>query len=317
MRNVEAICLPEVSKLPNLSKCSQQEKQNSSINYKLINSDYSYAIRSNALAGISFKSKYKSAYIEHKLMQILEDDRFRSIPVILKIKPKFISRIAAAVTNNPEQRRVLFVSGLSGSGKTTAIKDAVSELSNNNGVISYLNGDNFFYDISEELKKAGSFDALINSGKNMDIPDVVDLKRMAKTAKRLVKGEQKIMIPYYDYATGGVVDNIIPVTPPNKGGIIIGDTIHGLGPAFSKVRDIGMYVDCPEDVITSRWYGRSAERGRTGKDADTLYKSVMDTANIHIKPYKKNADLVINGLADREDSAATLSQLFKVMAGAK
>jgi len=315
MRSIAEIRLPQISKTQSYNKCPKPEVQ-TEINNKLMSSDSSFAIRSSALAGISFKSNIKAAYVEDKLMQILDIGKSIKVPVILDFDQKSISRIAKDVANNPEQRRALLISGMSGAGKSTLIDHATRQLRNDK-IITIIQGDNFYHDISKELKEAGSFDALLAKGKNLDIPGAVNLEQMAKTIKKLVNGEENIKIPYYDFITGGVTQDHILLPSIEKGGIVIGDSIFALGPELKHVRDIGMYVHCPEDVITQRWYDRAASRGRTGKDADSLYETVMKSANTHIKAYKDNADIVVNGQANINDSADIISQFFKVIASVK
>ena len=109
-------------------------------------------------------------YLQTKFKQIFLYDKKQETPIINAINPNFISRFTKRIINNPSKRMLIGVTGESASGKSTIcleIKNVIEQLSM---PVTVLSTDNYFNDISDLINKYGSFDAVRDSGYDVDAP---------------------------------------------------------------------------------------------------------------------------------------------------
>ena len=99
-------------------------------------------------------------YLQTKFKQALAYDKKAEKSVIVSIKDDFISRFAKRLINNPQKRILIGITGESASGKSTICSEISKFISRFNQPVAIVKTDNYFNDISDLIKKYGSFDAL-------------------------------------------------------------------------------------------------------------------------------------------------------------
>jgi uridine kinase len=76
---------------------------------------------------------------------------------------------------------------------------------------------------------------------------------------------------------------------------------EGLFTLTDKVKDafnFKIYVDIPEELKRERFFVRAEERG-LGDSAEHIYANANSKAEVHIRPCKECADIILSGAADR------------------
>ena len=241
---------------------------------------------------------YLAQQIEKSLKEIIEEDMRSEQPLFINIKNGFIRKLALNIVSNPQARILIGVSGESASGKSTlatkvldiCLSDKYKNLS------TLITSDNYYKDASEKLKAAGSYEALFEQGFNLDEPQAVDLDLLKEDLGRIKNGEV-IFTPEYNFFTIESIPHKIRVAPAK---IILTEGLFVLEEKLRELLDISIYVHTPADIIKERWYKRAITRGKEGKAADMLFEIVNEGAKKYIRPYAKDADIVISGLTSEE-----------------
>ncbi|MDD3593630.1 MAG: hypothetical protein PHX18_03280 [Candidatus Gastranaerophilales bacterium] len=232
--------------------------------------------------------------IASKLIEIVNDDRAVENPLFLEFKPGFIDRLALNIVKNPHKSIAIGVSGESASGKTTLARKILDICVNekNKSLYTIIPSDNYYKDKSQELKDAGSYEALFERGFSLDEPAAVDLELLRKDLLRIKSGK-KISTPEYDFITIASIPHKIEKKPAK---VILLEGLFVLENMLKEHLDVSIYVHTPADVIKDRWYKRSVSRGKTGRAADMLFEIVNKGAKLYVRPYAKDADIVISGV---------------------
>ena len=178
------------------------------------------------------------------------------------------------------------VTGGSCAGKTTLAEALSARLGDRLVVLQF---DDYYHDhghLSVEER------ALVN----YDHPDSLDDLAAGLTVE----------VPVYDFATHKRTPNIDLVSPRP---VVLVDGI--LLPAFPAVRrrlDLTVYVDAPAEVRLERRIVRDvAERGRTEALVRAQFAATVAPMYEHwVAPSAKEADLIVDGLADPEHSVETV-----------
>ena len=241
---------------------------------------------------------YLAQQIERELKNIIEEDMKTDCPLFIDVKADFIKRIALQMVSNPKERILIGVSGESASGKSTLTRKVldicISE--KHKSLSTLINSDNYYKDASDKLREAGSCEALFASGFNLDEPQAVDLDLLRDDLVKIKAGET-IYTPEYNFITIESIPNKIKKTPAK---ILLTEGLFVLEERIREILDVAIYIHTPEDIIKERWYRRSVERGKTGKAADMLFEIVTAGAKKYIRPYAKNADIVISGITSED-----------------
>lgn len=181
--------------------------------------------------------------------------------------------------------------GESASGKSTITDDFIKVFSQY-CTINRLNTDDYYYDNSEAVKRAGSFDAWAKD-KDLDSPNAMDLTLLKEHIDSLKRGNST-WLPKYDMSGTAIrYDNFILAKPSD---IIISEGLFTM--CIKDAFDICIYVDINKHIQKQRWYERAYYR-KLGNSADIMYKNANDKANIYIRPFKSQCDIVINGEGPR------------------
>lgn len=242
------------------------------------------------------------------LYKVIYEDMKQELPLFLKIKEGFLYSLATKIVKVRKPTIVLGVTGESASGKTTLVNNTLKAcLKNpNKHICTIISCDDYFKDTSWELKQAGSFEKLFESGINFDIPDAYDLDIMKEHLSFLSKG-QSVVSPRYDFVTCESISDGEEKTPAK---VILSEGLFALEEIFEDVLDVSIYIDTPDDIIKDRWFKRAVSRGKTPQDAKVMFDIVKNEAQKHIISKKQNADVVINGITSAEYIEFIAGEIF-------
>ena len=264
---------------------------------------------------MTLTTKNNNMIIE-SLMEIIEKYSSEENDVIKSIRPDFINKIEKLLI---KKNITLAISGESASGKSTfveSIQDYISflqEFSEDN-ILTIISGDNYFNDISKEIKKYGSFNALIDSGYNPDAPESFQLDLMREDIENLKNGIN-IKIPKYKVNGTGIS---IPKALDKKASDI--NIVEGICVLYDKVHnlfDIKIYIDVDEDIRKERYISRAKQRNQSIEEVKEQWEIVNKSAIKYIRPTKKHADIVINGNIDIKQLKNFASDLLATIASFK
>ena len=254
--------------------------------------------------------------IIESLMKIIERYSSDETNVIKSIKPDFINKIEKLLT---QKNITLAISGESASGKSTfveSIQDYISflqEFSEDN-ILTIISGDNYFNDISKEIKQYGSFNAIIDSGYNPDAPESFQLDLMREDIANLKNGID-IKIPQYKVNGTGIS---VPKAIEKKSSDI--NIVEGICVLYDKVHDlfdIKIYIDVDEDIRKERYLSRAKQRNQSLEEVKEQWEIVNKSAIKYIRPTKKHADIVINGSIEIRQLKNFASDLLSTVASFK
>ncbi len=232
------------------------------------------------------------------IKEILEEDRQQKQPLILSLNENLIIKVVKEFLTNKQKQCLIGITGESASGKTTLVNYVSKALRKRlyNETYTSLCCDDYYKDTSEELKQAGSYEELYKTGFSFDKPDAINLELMRAHLISLKNG-CGINAPEYDFVTCESIPNRAYKNPTRA---ILAEGLYVLGEELVDLFDIKVYVFTPYEQIRERWFERAASRGKTGSAAELQFNDVNSTAQIYIRPTMKNADIVVNGLANAE-----------------
>ena len=67
---------------------------------------------------------------------------------------------------------------------------------------------------------------------------------------------------------------------------------------IKEVFDLTIYIDINPEVQKDRWYRRAIDRN-LGDAMDIMYKRANEKADIYIRPYREQCDVIISGEGPR------------------
>ena len=235
-------------------------------------------------------------YLQTKFRQILSFDRKCEIPVFIEVNSEFISRFSKRLINNPHKRLLVGITGESASGKSTICKEIKKIIEQFNMPVSVLSTDNYFNDISALIKKFGSFDNLRDNGYDVDAPTSFQLDTLTEDLKLLSEGTD-VMIPMYlPNGTGVSVPHAQKISSQK---IIV---VEGIATMYEQVKDIfdvKIYVESDNSIRKDRFITRACEeRNQSLDNALKHWDYIAQAGEKYVKPFRPEADLVLNGNAD-------------------
>jgi uridine kinase len=177
---------------------------------------------------------------------------------------------------------IIAIAGPSCAGKTELANRLARELK-----CSVLRLDNYYRDLSALPPEERP---LIN----FDTPAAVDDELLMRQVQALIRGEI-VEKPQYDFATHTRCPHGESFAASE---FLITDGLFAL--FWPELRDVActkVFVDAPDDVCLSRRQRRDvAERGRTLDSVTTqFYQAVQPMAELHVRPTRKYADLLLSG----------------------
>lgn len=203
--------------------------------------------------------------------------------LIIYHKPDLFERIKLPLS--------IGIVGESASGKSTITEDFIKVLSRY-WTVNRINTDDYYYDNSEAVKKAGSF-AEWAKDKDLDSPSAMELSLMKEHIKALKNGES-VWLPKYDMSGTAIRHDKHTFARPSD--IIISEGLFTM--CVKDAFDICIYVDIDKETQKKRWYERAIER-RLGSSMGVMYKNANDKAEIYIRPYRNVCDVILSGVGPR------------------
>lgn len=221
--------------------------------------------------------------------------------IFVNISPNVVKKIALFLSGMTFRPAAIAVCGETASGKSTIVLDSIEIVESfcqeflMNNVVTRINTDDYYYDRSEEVKKAGSF-AEFAKKYDFDIPDAIELDLMKKHVQMLLN-KKEVYLPKYDMSGTAIRFENHQLAKPCS--IIIAEGIYTLIDGIEDIFDFKVYVDIDKTVQKRRFFERAQQRG-LGASADRIFKNANEKAQFYVYPCIKNADIVLNGETSRE-----------------
>ena len=249
-------------------------------------------------------------YLQTKFKQIFLYDKKQENPIINAISPDFISRFTKRIINNPTKRLLIGVTGESASGKSTICSEIQNVIGQFDMPVTVLSTDNYFNDISELINKYGSFDNVRDSGYDVDAPTSFQLDTLRQDLEELSVGLDVKAPMYLPNGTGVSVPNAIDVKSQK---IIV---VEGIATMYDEVKDIfdiKIYVETDNELRRTRFMSRAVEeRNQDKENALKHWNYISNAGEKYVKPFRKEADLVLNGNSDLGYFAQILEYIYNI-----
>lgn len=236
-----------------------------------------------------------------RLNKLFYDELNAENSIFIKFDKKIIRKLAEFISGETQRACAIGIAGETASGKSTIAYDIIDTINAFSteycieNAITRVNTDDYYYDRSEMVKKAGSF-AEFAKHYDLDIPEAQELDLMADHIKQLLCG-RKVYLPKYDLSgTAKRVDNHTLACPSK---VVISEGLFTLTKKIAEAFDIKIYVHVSHDIQKERFYKRAAERN-LGDSADEVYKNASEKAKIYIHPTAQSADIILSGEAQRQ-----------------
>jgi len=246
-------------------------------------------------------------YLQAKLKQLIAFDKKYEKPMIVEVRPDFISNFSKRLINNPDKRLLIGITGASASGKSTICAQIQRITQDLKLPVSILSTDNYFKDISSLISKYGDFDKLRDSGYDIDSPNGFQLDILYDDLENLALGNDIKSPKYLPNGTGISVPQAIPVKAEK---ITIIEGTATLFDGIKDIFDIKIYIEAPDVVRKARFMQRaSSERNQDYDNALKHWDYLIQAGQKYILPTRKEADFVVNGDADLD----YLSQIIEYL----
>lgn len=252
--------------------------------------------------------------IERYLTFVFEQELRTEGSILLSYNPFVIKKIAGYLSGRINMPASIGIAGETASGKSTITMDLIDTIEsfatefNIEDVITRVNTDDYYYDRSEMVKAAGSFSEFAKHY-DLDVPQALELELMSKHIKELLSGNETYL-PKYDMSGTAIRHDNYTLAKPSK--IIISEGLFTLTEKIKDAFDFKIYVDIDEKIKKERFYVRAKERD-LGDSADFIYKNANEKAEVHIRPCKAHADIVLSGSADRIKYKNFLNKIIRVI----
>ena len=235
-------------------------------------------------------------YLQAKFKQVLAYDSKASIPIFTDVKYDFIQRFSKRLIQNPKKRIMIGITGESASGKSTICSQIKNVIKKFNMPVTILTTDNYFNDISELIKKYGSFDALRDNGYDVDSPNSFQMEILKSDLEKISLGEDVYSPEYLLNGTGVSVPNA-KFVPSNK--IVVVEGMASMYGDNNEIYDVKVYVETDLDIRRERFLKRAyTERNQDLENAKKHWEYILGAGEKYVKPYRNDADIILNGDSD-------------------
>ncbi len=249
-------------------------------------------------------------YLQTKFKQIFAYDKRCKSPVFREIDPDFISRFTRRLINNPSKRFLIGIAGESASGKSTICREAKNIIEQLSMPISVLSTDNYFNDISDLIKRCGSFDNLRDNGYDVDSPQNFQLGLLRRNLQDLADGKTIYAPKYIPNGTGVSIPGALKV---NSDKIVV---VEGIAALYEDVRDIfdvKIYIETDNEIRRNRFIKRALEeRNQDMENAVKHWQYLLEVGEKYVIPCRKSADLVIDGNSDLKYFDQILQYIYTI-----
>ena len=253
-------------------------------------------------------------YIEKRLNKIFFEEMDHKNSIFRKVKPSAIQKMALFLSNNITRSCSIGIAGETASGKSTIALDIINTIQNFaqkyciENAITRINTDDYYYDRSDMVKKAGSF-AEFAKHYDLDVPEALELELMKTHIKSLLFGN-KVLLPEYDMSGTAIRRNNVKLALPSK--IIISEGLFTLTDKVVDAFDFKIFVAVSHNIQKERFYKRAAERD-LGDSADEVYENASTKAKTHIHPTAAKADIILSGEADRAAYREFINKILQLI----
>ena len=218
---------------------------------------------------------------------------------VLSATSSLVQKSFSTLKQTAQKRPVLIaISGESASGKTTFLNTLKRILKTS----VFIDADNYFIDLSKQIKQHGSFADLLKSGFESDAPSSFMLDTLYDDLAKL-RSNRLAYIPKYQMNGGYSYPNAICVSPAP---FIFVCGICTLYKPVVDLFDFKIYLQADKELQYKRYLARAHERGQTQEQAISQFKYVSDMAKKYIIPTRKEADIIVKGRLPNH----TLKRLF-------
>ena len=232
-------------------------------------------------------------YLQTKFKQILAYDKRCESPIFKEVNPTFISRFTKRLINNPAKRFLIGITGESASGKSTMCREIKNIIEQLSLPASVLSTDNYFNDISDLIKKYGSFDNLTDNGYDIDAPESFQLDLLKRDLEALADGFTIMAPRYIPNGTGVSIPNALEVRSDK---VVVVEGIATMYKDVKDVFDIKIYIETENDIRRERFIRRAkAERNQNEENALKQWEYLLKAGEKYVLPGRSDADFVIDG----------------------
>ena len=235
-------------------------------------------------------------------------------PIFIKVSPNVVKKAAMFLSGMVYRPVSIGVCGETASGKSTIVLDSIEILENFSSefllknLVTRINTDDYYYDRSAEVQKAGSFSEFAKHY-DLDVPEAIELSLMKQHIKQLINKED-VYLPKYDMS--GTAKRFDNSTLAKSSSLIISEGVFTLVDEIADIFDFKIYVDIDKNVQKSRFYERAAQRG-LGDSADAIFENASKKASIYIHPCAEKADIILNGEVSRDKFKTFVSSLVMLV----
>ena len=252
--------------------------------------------------------------LETRLFRIFEDELNSENSILVSYSNQAIHKLARFLTGSVGRSASVGIAGETASGKSTITLDIIETIElfasafNLGRVITRVNTDDYYYDRSEEVKKAGGMGNFAKTY-DFDVPEALELDLMCKHINELLSGKS-VMLPKYDMSGTTIRWDNHTLAEPSK--IIISEGLFTLTEKIKGAFDFKVYVDIDNEIQKERFFVRANERG-LGESAQKIYDNASNKAEIYIRPCREEADIVLSGEAQRAGYKIFLNKILSVV----
>jgi len=249
-------------------------------------------------------------YLQTKFKQVLAFDSKLEKPLFVEVKYDFIQKFSKRLITNPEKRIMIGITGESASGKSTICKTIANVIEGFDLPVTILTTDNYFNDISELIKKHGSFDELRDNGYDLDAPENFQLDVLKEDLETISHGEN-IHTPVYLLNGTGISLPKSRLIESNK--VIVVEGMASMYKDIKDIFDIKVYVETDSEVRRERFLKRAyTERNQDLENAKKHWDYIIGAGEKYVKPARNDADIILNGDADLSYFYQILEYIYTV-----
>ena len=232
-------------------------------------------------------------YLQSKFKQVLSYDHKADEPIFIDVRYDFIQKFSRRLIQHPEKRIMIGITGESASGKSTICREIQNVINKFQMPVTILTTDNYFNDISELIKKYGTFDNLRDSGYDVDSPNNFQLAVLKDDLEKISHGED-IYSPEYLLNGTGVSVPKAKLIPSNK--IVVVEGMASMYGENKEIYDIKVYIETDLDIRRDRFLKRAyTERNQDLENAKKHWEYILGAGEKYVKPYRAEADIILNG----------------------
>lgn len=235
-------------------------------------------------------------YLQSKFKQILAYDKRCETPIFKYVNPSFISKFTKRLINNPSKRLLIGITGESASGKSTICHEIKNVIEQLDMPVAVLSTDNYFNDISDLIKKYGSFDNLTDNGYDVDAPSSFQMDLLRSDLETLADGNCIMAPKYVPNGTGVSIPRAQEICSDK---IVV---VEGIATMYEQVRDIfdvKIYIETDNDIRRERFIKRAmTERNQDEENTLKHWNYLISAGEKYVIPCREHADFVLEGNSD-------------------